>query len=311
MPRMLSILLLASCLMGCASLLFYPDRDMRLRPDRLGLSYEDVALTSADGTKLHGWLLLAQGDVRGVVLFLHGNAQNISTHIGSVAWLPAEGYHVLLLDYRGYGLSEGEPSLPGALADVDAAFRWLTAQPRFKDTPLFLLGQSLGADLAAYYAGARADVRERLSAAVLDAPFASYRQLAREKLGAFWLTWLLQYPLSLLMPDAYSPIQNVAELTLLPLLVICSKDDEIVPTRDCVALFDAAGQPKQLLLTRGAHIATFLVPANRRRVLAFLKEGWRRGEDQERRKPAARGEGANRSRETCGFLPTTDRAASA
>lgn len=272
---MLSILLLASCLEGCAGLLFYPDRDMRLRPDQLGLSYEDVGLTSADGTQLHGWLLLAQGDVHGAVLFLHGNAQNISTHIASVAWLPAQGYHVLLLDYRGYGLSGGEPSLPGALADVDAAFHWLTGQPRFRDKPLFLLGQSLGADLAAYYAGSRADVRQRLSALVLDAPFASYRQLARQKLGEFWLTWALQYPLSLLMPDAYSPNRNVAELAPLPLLVICSQDDEIVPARDCVALYDPAGQPKQLLRTRGPHIATFLYPANRRRVLEFLDRAGR------------------------------------
>jgi fermentation-respiration switch protein FrsA (DUF1100 family) len=272
MRRMPLLLLLVSCSTGCTHLLFYPDRDMRLRPDRLGLSYEDVALTASDGTKLHAWLLPARADARGVVLFLHGNAQNISTHISSVAWLPSEGYHVLLLDYRGYGRSEGEPGLSGALSDADAAFHWLTRQPRFKDEPLFLLGQSLGASLAAYYAGSRADVRERLSALVLDAPFASYRRLAREKLGAFWLTWLLQYPLSLLMPDAYSPIRNAAELAPLPLLVICSENDEIVPTRHCLDSFDAASQPKQLLLTRGPHIATFLVHANRRRLLAFLEQ---------------------------------------
>lgn len=105
--RILAILVLCLGLAACAGLLFYPDRHIRLTPERLGLDYEDVHLTAADGTKLHAWLLLAQGEAHGFVLFLHGNAENISTHIHNVAWLPAEGYQILLLDYRGYGRSEG------------------------------------------------------------------------------------------------------------------------------------------------------------------------------------------------------------
>ena len=98
---------------ACTSLLFYPQRELVLTPDRVGLAYRDVWFKAADGTRLHGWFLPAgMNVVRGeacTVLFLHGNAENISTHIGNVAWLPGKGYNVFLFDYRGYGRSAGEP----------------------------------------------------------------------------------------------------------------------------------------------------------------------------------------------------------
>jgi len=245
---------------------------MRLTPGTLGLKYEDVNLTAPEGIRLHGWFLLAQGEPRGTVFFLHGNAQNISTHIYSVAWLPESGYQVFLLDYRGYGLSEGSPGLPEVLTDVAAGFQWLLNEPRATKRSLFLLGQSLGANLGAYFAGANPEVRHRLSAIVLDAPFASYREITREKLAQFPITWPLQYPLSRLMPDDYSPIKNIAELSPVPLLIICSETDKIVPAHHSIALFEAAGEPKALWLTKGRHIATFGQEKNRQRLLSFLKE---------------------------------------
>jgi fermentation-respiration switch protein FrsA (DUF1100 family) len=249
---------------------------MRLTPDALGLKYEDVNLTTHDGIRLHGWFLLTQGEPRGTVFFLHGNAQNISTHIYSVAWLPKSGYQVFLLDYRGYGLSEGSPGLPEVLTDVATGFQWLMSEPRVAKKNLFLLGQSLGANLGAYFAGANPEVRDRLSGLILDAPFASYREIAREKLAQFPITWPFQYPLSQLMPDAYSPIKNIAELSPLPLLIICSEADDIVPAHHSIALFEAAGEPKSLWLTQGVHIATFGQEKNRLRLLAFLKEHGRK-----------------------------------
>ena len=268
-------LLLCLALTGCSVFLFHPDRNLHLTPDKLGLEYENVHLVAADGARLHGWLLLTRQKARGIVLFLHGNAENISTHIRNVAWLPEHGYQVFLPDYRGYGMSEGNPTLAGALSDEDAAFRWLAEAPRFQHLPIYLLGQSLGATLAAYYVGANPEVRKRLSALVLDAPLASYRRIAREKFAAFWPTWPLQYPLSLLFPDDYSPIHNVARIAPVPLLVICSENDGIIPVHHSLELYQAAGEPKQLLVTRGAHTATFLDTENRRWLLEFLRQNRR------------------------------------
>ncbi|WP_410963020.1 alpha/beta hydrolase, partial [Salmonella sp. SAL04292] len=89
--------------------------------------------------------------MKGTVLYLHGNGGNLSWHLGGTWWLPAEGYQVLMLDYRGYGQSEGQPGLPEVYRDIDAAFAWLDQAPEVKGTERVLLGQSLGGALAIHY----------------------------------------------------------------------------------------------------------------------------------------------------------------
>jgi fermentation-respiration switch protein FrsA (DUF1100 family) len=121
--RALVAALVSLLLAGCTGLIFQPLSQHLLTPDRLGLAYRDIRFTAADGVSLHGWFLPATAPRQGSVLFLHGNAQNISTHIASVAWLPGAGFDVFLFDYRGYGRSAGEPSLDGVHLDFSAAPR--------------------------------------------------------------------------------------------------------------------------------------------------------------------------------------------
>ncbi|HKJ87186.1 MAG TPA: alpha/beta fold hydrolase, partial [Gammaproteobacteria bacterium] len=102
------LVLLIPLLAGCTSLFFYPDREMVLNPATLGLGFERVAFPSTDGVRLHGWYLPAETErTGGTVLFLHGNAENISNHLRIVDWLPERGFNVFLFDYRGYGRSQG------------------------------------------------------------------------------------------------------------------------------------------------------------------------------------------------------------
>ena len=125
------LLLLATLLSGCTQLFFHPDSFLMDTPDRHGLEYRIENFQAADGTALNAWFLPARikdGEkAKATVLFLHGNAENISTHFRNVTWLPAEGFNVLALDYRGYGASDGEPSLAGMQLDIDAAMRNLLA----------------------------------------------------------------------------------------------------------------------------------------------------------------------------------------
>ncbi len=86
-----ALVVLSTLLAGCSSVFFYPDNVTYITPDRLNLAYQDIYLDTADGETLHGWWLPAEGpesDARGTIYFLHGNAQNISSHILNVAWLP-------------------------------------------------------------------------------------------------------------------------------------------------------------------------------------------------------------------------------
>ncbi|WP_244859965.1 alpha/beta hydrolase [Nitrosococcus oceani] len=266
----LGLTVLIAHLSGCSQVFFLPGKKEILTPRQLGLAYDDITLSTPDGYSLHGWLLHAQGKLCGSVYFLHGNAENISTHIASVMWLPAHGYQVFLLDYRGYGRSTGSPDIAGALQDIETGYQWLLARPESGEKPVFLLGQSLGAALLVAFGAHVPDLHEQIDGIILGAAFTSYRGIAREKLGAFWLTWPFQYPLSWLLPGTYDPVDHIAKLSPTPLLLIHSKEDEIIPYHHGEELFAAARSPKFFLSTHTRHIGTFNVREYRHALLHFL-----------------------------------------
>lgn len=235
---------------GCTSVFFQPHQQQYLTPDKIGLAFEDVYFSSADGTRLHGWLLPAQGKAKGTVLFLHGNAENISTHIGSVHWLPALHYNVLLLDYRGYGASQGTPSLAGAQLDIDAAMAHLLQRSDVEKARIVILGQSLGGAMGIYNV-AHSPYREHIRALISESAFSDYRQIAREKLATFWLTWPLQWSLSFTIDDDYSPLPLVNKISPIPLLIIHGDKDPVVSLAHGQALFAAAEQPKEMWVVKG------------------------------------------------------------
>jgi fermentation-respiration switch protein FrsA (DUF1100 family) len=262
---------------GCSSVFFYPDNATYITPDRLNLDFEDVYLDTADGENLHGWWLPALTDepAKGTIYYLHGNAQNVSAHILNVAWLPEQGYNVFTIDYRGYGQSTGAPDIEGALHDVETGLRWLTHQEHTEDRPLYLLGQSLGGALGIALASEWTQRNEQpaLDGIILDGTFSGFRYIAREKLDQFWLTWPFQYPLSWTIPDDYEGTDRIADLSPVPVMVIHSVRDGIIPFEHGVRLYEAAEQPKEFLQTDTPHAATFVIPAYREAVLEFMEKG--------------------------------------
>jgi fermentation-respiration switch protein FrsA (DUF1100 family) len=270
--RVLALLLASLWLAGCSGLLFYPEPGLPITPERAGLEYRDIELRAADGTRLHAWWLPAKAGVKvkGTVLHLHGNGGNLAWHLGGVHWLPEQGYQVLMLDYRGYGLSAGKPRLPEVYQDIDAAFAWLEQAPQAQDAPLFVLGQSLGGALAVHYLAKHPERRSALQGMALDGVPASYRDVARYALSTSWLTWPLQVPLSWLVPDADSAINSIDQLQGLPLMIYHSVDDTIVPLSNGRRLYQAARPPRAFQATRGPHVQTFAEPAWRQSLLAFF-----------------------------------------
>lgn len=263
MLRTLSVFFLAAVLSGCTGLFFQPYQGHLLKPDRIGLQYEDVHFPSSDGLTLHGWFLPAEGRARGTVLFLHGNAENISTHIGSVYWLPHEGYNVFLFDYRGYGDSQGTPTLRGAVDDTENALRMLLARDDIDPNRVILFGQSLGGAIATYVAANSAH-RLQLKALVIDSTFSSYRSIAREVLGTIWFAWPFQWPLSLTVSETYSPLKAIPRVAPVPVLIIHSEKDPVIGVHHARRLFAAAKEPKELwILPSGLHIQTLTKSENR------------------------------------------------
>lgn len=265
---------IALWLAGCSTWLFYPESEVPITPVQAGLEFTDLNLTAADGTGLNAWWLPAKSQVpvKGTLLYLHGNGGNLAWHLGAVAWLPAAGWQVLMLDYRGYGHSQGSPSLPAVYQDIDAAFAWLKRSPQVAGKPLAVLGQSLGGALAVRYLAEQPQRRGELSALVLDGAPASYRSVARHMLAQSALTWAFQWPLSWLMPEHQSALYAAPKLGGVPLLIFHSMDDSVVPLANGLSLYQAAPPPRMFQLTRGPHVQTFNEPLWRSLLLKFLED---------------------------------------
>lgn len=262
--------LLALSLAGCTQAFFQPHRVLVQTPAQLGMAYQEIGLRAEDGTVLHAWYLPAPGPARATVLYLHGNAENISTHFANVAWMPAEGFNVLALDYRGYGASGGSASLPGVQLDIDAALRALLARADVDAKRIVIFGQSLGGALAIHYV-AHGALRGNVRALVADSSFSDYRELVREKLAGFFLTWPFQWLPWLTVDNDYSPAASVRAVSPVPLLLIHGERDVVVPPQHSRRLFELAGEPKELwIVPQAGHIQALRGESVRRRLAEFL-----------------------------------------
>ncbi|MEJ2508459.1 MAG: alpha/beta hydrolase [Gammaproteobacteria bacterium] len=274
--RYFLLFVLSLTLSGCSGLFFYPERQLLRTPARLGLAYQDVYIETAGQPTLHGWWLPARvkpgGKPIGTILFLHGNAENISTHIHSVAWLPAQGFNVLLFDYRGYGTSQGKASIAGVNEDAERAIGYALSRPDVDPNRFVVFGQSLGASVA-IYAVAHSRHRAHIEALVAESAFYDYKGIAKEKLAASWLTWLLQWPVAATIDDTYSPIKAIPKVSPIPVLLIHGDRDPIVPVDNAERLFRAARQPKRLWIVHGGgHIQAFAFKEYRKRFVEYLTQ---------------------------------------
>ncbi|MCW8956980.1 MAG: lysophospholipase [Gammaproteobacteria bacterium] len=269
MIKKLLLLGLMLLLQSCTQLLFQPLRPQLMTPDALGVLYDDVYIETDGKPTLHGWHLYAEGEVRGKVIFFHGNGENISTHVISVAWLTRHGYDVITVDYRGYGWSQGFPGLEGSIDDIDAAIRYTIAELLAKDEQLFVLGHSFGGSLS-IAALAENDYQGRVKALFSISAFSDYRDITQDVLSTFWLTWPLQWPLSFTVNNDYSPKQLVAKISPLSIVIIHAKDDQIVPVYHADILYSQAKQPKYIDITSGGHNRILLEPENQLLLLDYL-----------------------------------------
>ncbi|MCH9027145.1 MAG: alpha/beta hydrolase [Proteobacteria bacterium] len=225
-----------------------PGRALTATPKDAGFDYEDVTLETSDGLKLHGWYVPA-AQARGVILFLHGNAGNISHRLDSIAIFRELGLDTLIIDYRGYGQSQGKPSEQGTYLDAEAAWHHLVNDRGVAADRIIVFGRSLGGAVAAWLAN-----QHTPAALMIESSFSSALDMAR-KLYPFMpvrLITRLEYPVSL----------YVSQLQC-PLLVIHSRDDEIIPFTMAEAIYDSAMEPKSLLEIWGDHNNGFLLSRDR------------------------------------------------
>jgi fermentation-respiration switch protein FrsA (DUF1100 family) len=225
-------------------MLYYPFRELDCTPLSTGFDFVDVGFQAEDGTDLHGWYVPAP-QARGVLLFCHGNAGNISHRLDSISLFRSLGLNVFIFDYRGYGMSRGRPSEKGTEMDARAAWCWLTEEQHIDPSRLIIFGRSLGAAVAAGLAAER-----RCAGLIVESGFTSYADI-----GAEHYPWL---PVRLLAKYRYATAEKLARVRV-PVLVVHSAEDELVPLEHGRALFEACAGPKQFLEIRGGHNDGFLI----------------------------------------------------
>jgi fermentation-respiration switch protein FrsA (DUF1100 family) len=221
-------------------LLYYPGvgRELVATPERVGLSFEDLAIRTEDGETLHAWWIPAR-HARGAVIVFHGNAGNISHRLDYGVMFDRLGFSTLLVEYRGYGRSSGSPSEQGSYRDAAASWQWLTQTKGIPAGDVVLFGESLGGAVAAWLAA-----RERPRALVLASTFTSVPDLAAQLYPFLPVRLLSRYEYNTL--DALPRIQA-------PVLVAHSPSDDIVPYSHGERLFAAAQEPKSFLELSGGH----------------------------------------------------------
>ncbi len=221
-----------------------PSREIVATPDTVGLAYEPVTIVTGDGISLDAWFLPVR-QARGVLLFFHGNAGNISHRLDSLKIFHELGLATLIFDYRGYGRSRGQPSEEGTYRDADAVWRYITEERQTAPSNVVLFGRSLGAAIAAYVATAQTP-----GALIIESGFTSVPDLAAAVYPFF--------PVRRLARFRYHTEAYLKAVTC-PVMIVHSRDDEIIPFAHGRRLFAVANEPKQLLEIRGGHNDGFLV----------------------------------------------------
>jgi pimeloyl-ACP methyl ester carboxylesterase len=224
-------------------LIYFPDKQIILTPDQYGLAYEDVFLESDDGIKIHGWLIKAEA-ARGVLLFCHGNAGNISHRFESIRFFNRLSLDVLIFDYRGFGKSEGSPDEKGTYLDAAAAWKYLIETKGYHPDQIIIFGRSLGSGIAAWLAS-----EKHSKTVILESSFTSLPDLGAKVYPFF--------PVRLLSRYKYDTLKNLQQITC-PILFIHSKNDEIIPYSLGYKNFHLAPEPKTFLEISGSHNDGFL-----------------------------------------------------
>jgi fermentation-respiration switch protein FrsA (DUF1100 family) len=228
-PLVVVVLVIGLAWMFQRSLIYFPDRTVPPLSALLPRG-EEVSFTTEDGLELRGWLVPADGPERAAIVVFNGNAGNRADRADLARSFSAQGFTTLLFDYRGYGDNPGRPSQAGLIRDGMAAASFLSTRAR---VPLVLFGESLGGAVATEVAAVQAP-----AALILRSPFSSLVAVGRDHYWFLPVGWLLE--------DRWSTVDRIPDVAA-PILVVASRNDEIVSYRRSEEVFTAAREPKQLV----------------------------------------------------------------
>ena len=229
-------------------LIYFPAREIEQTPSYIGIKYEDIYLRAADGKMVNGWFIGNDASQK-VILLFHGNGGNLSHRLPIIRLLHGLPASVFIIDYHGYGKSEGHPSEANLYLDARAAYDYLTGPRKYRPEQIIVMGSSLGGAVAAELAAG-----ERVGGLVLLRTFTSASDMAK------LINPLYRRPI-VWIRSRYDTMASLEKIRV-PVLIVHSKQDEMIPYAMAVKLYEKAGGPKKLiLLEEGRHNDLYADPA--------------------------------------------------
>lgn len=221
-----------------STFLFFPEKDFCALPKDYGLSEDNVYFTTEDGVRLHGWFF--GPSISPTILFFHGNAGNISGRLGKAQGWVERGVSIFLVDYRGYGKSEGKIKKgEDLIRDAWAALRWLEEEKKIPREKMILYGESLGS-----YPAIELARQGKFAGLVLEGAFTSVSELAR-----IHYSWAPEF----LLKDFEIKNEEAIAGAQAPVFILHGDQDEICPIRFGQRLYELAPSPKELSIIPGGH----------------------------------------------------------
>jgi fermentation-respiration switch protein FrsA (DUF1100 family) len=219
-------------------MVFYPTKEIFATPLNFEIPFEDIYLETADGVKINSWFIPAD-NAEYTVLFCHGNGGCLAHRVETIDLYHNLGVNFFILDYRGYGLSSGKPSENGLYLDTEAAWQFLVNAKRIPPDRIVLIGRSLGGAAAARLAAKKQPHR-----LICESSFVSIPATGSDRYPYFPVKLLCRYSF---------PTGDFLKQVKCPVLIIQSRDDQVVRFSHGRRLFALANEPKTFLELTGAH----------------------------------------------------------
>jgi len=235
-----AVLIIAGCL---SKAVYHPSVEIRYTPEHADLKYEEVFVETVDGITISAWWVPADRP-RATVLFCHGNAGNMSGRLDTLIIFNRLNLNTCMFDYRGYGKSEGSPSEQGTYLDALAAYEFVRKKKNIPQKKIIIWGRSLGGPIAA-----RTAADNPAGSLVIESTFISLKALVHDH-----YSWL---PGFILSGYAYDTGKYLEELSI-PVLVVHSRDDEMIPFYHGQELYKSIKAPKEFIEIKGSHNRGFI-----------------------------------------------------
>lgn len=244
MHKILIIIIISSILSSCSFnyFFYFPDKEFNYTSE---YKFEEIFLTSKNGNKIHSLLFPSKVNPKATILILHGNAGSLSGWANIAEPFIKNNYEVLILDYQGFGISEGKPKHKNLYNDSKVAMEFLIERNNKKNTPIILYGLSIGGNMSVKIAN---EFQNNIKALIIEGAFTNHREIAVEICPA------LLKPIPFMFCKSYVNADELIAKIKIPKIIIHSSEDQTIPFWMGKKLYENASEPKQFWEIQGKHL---------------------------------------------------------